>query len=125
MQYDVNTPEQYVAALEDDWRKEKLLLLRQQIITIAPETEVSINYKMLCFQINGTVMCHLNAQKNTVSLYVGNILKVDPSGQLLAGHNLGKGCIRLSKTKSITDENFMSFLQNMVTMSRNGEDLSC
>ncbi|MDC2889830.1 DUF1801 domain-containing protein [Psychrosphaera algicola] len=125
MQYDVNTPEHYVAALEDDWRKEKLLLLQQKILEMAPETELSINYKMLCFKINDIVMCHLNAQKNTVSLYVGNISKVDPTGQLLEGYNLGKGCIRLSKTKSITNENFTSFLTKMVTMGRSGIDLSC
>ena len=29
MQYDANSPEQYLEMLEDDWRKEKLLTIRK------------------------------------------------------------------------------------------------
>jgi len=45
----------------------------------------------------------LNAQKNYISLYVGDRHKIDPEMKLLKGLNLGKGCIRISKSKSIPD----------------------
>ena len=49
MQYDVKTPEEYLEVLENDWRKEKLLAIRQMILDHAPELEESIRYKMLNF----------------------------------------------------------------------------
>lgn len=125
MQYNVDNAEQYIAELTPDWRKEKLMALRQKLFDLAPEIEECINYKMLCYRIDKLVVCHLNAQKNTVSLYVGDVSLVDPSGALLEGYNLGKGCIRLTKTKSIDSDNFQQFLSQMVQLTRQGVDLSC
>ncbi len=125
MQYDVDTAEQYLVQLTSDWRKDKLLALRQELYNLAPEIEECINYKMLCYRLSKHVVCHLNVQKNTVSLYVGDISKVDPSGELLRNYNVGKGCVRLTKTKSIESANFKQFLSEMIKLARQGVDLSC
>lgn len=45
--YDAIDAEEYVNMLEDDWRKEKLLFIREMIMTYAPELEEGIRYKML------------------------------------------------------------------------------
>jgi len=58
---------------------------------------VEINYKMLgCKDDNGFVF-HLNAQKNFVGFYVGDVSAIDPSGELLKDLSTGKSCIRFTK----------------------------
>jgi hypothetical protein len=47
MQYDVETPSEYLTALEEDWRKEKLLDIRDIIFSKAPEIVEIIECKML------------------------------------------------------------------------------
>lgn len=103
MQYDVDTPNEYLELLEEDWRKEKLLRIREMILKHAPELNESIRYKMLNYGILETddYLFALNAQKHYVSLYVGDVLIVDPSGDMLTDFNLGKGCIRVRKTIDI------------------------
>ncbi len=125
MQYDVNTPAEYLKALDLDWRKDKLLELRSIILKQDADIEESINYKMLCYRLNGAELLHLNAQKGTVSLYCGNIEKVDPDGVLLNGLNLGKGCIRLSKTKDVVESGVAAFIARAVRLRKDGMDLSC
>lgn len=125
MQYDVKTPSEYMQSLEDDWRKEKLSLLKTIILEQEPSIEESINYKMLCFSLNGITLFHLNAQRNYVSLYCGNISKVDPEGNLLKGLSLGKGCIRFSKTKKLEETGINKFIERAIKLLKAGEDLSC
>lgn len=97
MQYNVNTPEQYLTQLEADWRKETLLEIRSMIQTHGAALSEGIEYKMLAYQLNGKTVFHLNAQKNNVSLYVGNTQKVENSDAMLKGLDLGKGCIRIKR----------------------------
>ncbi|QPC45554.1 iron chaperone [Mangrovibacillus cuniculi] len=125
MQYDVSTPHEYIEVLEHDWRKDKLLAIRELIQTLAPELEEGIQYKMLAFGKGNDYLFHLNAQKNYVSLYVGNIEKVDPTQQLLEGFNVGKGCIRLKKSNDITSSNLPAFIEKAIALWRNGIDTSC
>lgn len=125
MLYDVSNPEEYLNALELDWRKEKLLELREIILAECPEISETINYKMLCFKLDNTVLFHLNAQKGYVSFYCGNTKKVDPDGELLIGLNIGKGCIRFSKTKVISETRIKEFIIRAIYLLRNGEDLGC
>ena len=49
MQYDVRTPNEYMASLDDDWRREKLESLRALIISHGPDLVEGINYKMLSY----------------------------------------------------------------------------
>ena len=97
MQYEVKTPKEYIQVLDNDWRREKLLEIRAFILQAAPELQEGISYKMLCYGDDKCSVFHLNAQKNYVSLYVGDLNKIDPSGELLKGINTGKSCVRFNK----------------------------
>ncbi len=125
MLYEVDTPEEYLQSIPSDWRKEKLEELRALILKQSNEFEECINYKMLCYRLNGNAVFHLNAQKGYVSLYVGDIKKIDPQNTLLDGLNVGKGCIRFTKSKKIDSTRIDEFIAKSVELSRKGIDLSC
>lgn len=125
MQYDVSTPEEYLEVLQDDWRKEKLLILREMIRVKAPDLTEGIQYKMLSYGDGTTTVFALNAQKNYVALYVGDIAKIDESGEMLKGLNLGKGCIRLSKSITIADTGLEPFIDRTIALWRQGIDIDC
>jgi len=67
----------------------------------------------------------LNAQKNSVNLCVGRARTIDPDGALLAGLDVGKGCIRFKKTTRVADTRIDEFIKKAVTMLRSGEDFGC
>lgn len=125
MQYDVNSPSEYMASLEEDWRKEKLHALRNLILKQDPAIEETINYKMLCFKLNNAELFHLNAQKGYVSLYCGDTKKIDPDGALLTGLRIGKGCIRFTKTKDISKTGIEEFIKRAAVLLKQGKDLAC
>ena len=62
---------------------------------------VAIAYGMLGFERDGSVFCHLNAQKAFVGLYLGDVARLDPDGGLTSGLNVGKGCIRVRKSDDL------------------------
>ena len=125
MQYNVETPSEYLEALDEDWRKENLLALREIIFSKAPEITESIEYKMLRYGDSKTTVFHLSAQKNYVSLYVGNIEKIDGSGELTRGLDIGKGCIRLKKSVAIPNIKIDEFIEQAVNLWKRNEDTSC
>ena len=125
MQYDANNSEEYLELLEDDWRKEKLLVIRQMIFTYAPELEEVIRYKMLNYGKNDEYIFALNAQKHYVSLYVGTIDKIENAATLLDGYNCGKGCIRIKKSIKMEDTGLEQFIHKTIDMWRAGEDTTC
>lgn len=125
MQYDVQTPEEYLSRLEDDWRRDKLLELRELILKHGPDLTVGIDYKMLSYRDDRGIAIALNAQKHYVSLYVGDIAKVDADGTLLAGLNVGKGCIRFNKSVAVADTRIEEFIRRALDMWRRGEDIEC
>jgi len=125
VQYDAKTAEEYLEMLEVDWRKEKLLMIRQIILDYAPEMEEVIRYKMLNYGKDDDYVFALNAQKHYVSLYVGNIEKIDNAETLLEGYNYGKGCIRVRKTINIEETGLEQFIQKTIDMWRAGQDTSC
>ncbi|HAT87339.1 iron chaperone [Cohaesibacter gelatinilyticus] len=125
MQSDADTPQRYLDQLEEDWRKDKLLTLRQLILGIAPEVDEHIHYKMLGYGLDDRWLCHLNAQKQYVSLYLGNIQALDPDGSLTTGLNIGKGCVRLSKSLKITDTGIPDLIQRSVARWKKGEVSGC
>ena len=124
MQYDASNPDDYLSQLENDWRKEKLLWIRNVVLRY-PELEESIEYKMLRYGNKDTSLFHLNAQKNYVSLYVGNTQKIDPSGELLEAFDLGKGCIRIKKSVNLEDTRLLAFIDQAVQLWKAGLDTSC
>jgi len=125
MQYDVSSPEEYLEVLEDDWRKEKVIQLREIILASADDIKEDINYKMLAFSDDRGTICHLNAQKNYVGLYIGDAKLIDIDGSLLEGINCGKGCVRFKKSNDATSSNVKEFVARKVQMHKDGVDFSC
>ncbi len=110
MQYDAKTPEEYLSMLDNDWRRDKLLEIRRMILEHGPELEESIKYKMLSYDIGDEGLFGLNAQKSYVSLYVGDIEKIENSSTLLEGFNTGKGCIRVRKSVELSNTGLEQFI---------------
>jgi uncharacterized protein YdhG (YjbR/CyaY superfamily) len=125
MHYDQATPEAYLAHLTEDWRKSTLLALREEILKAAPEAEEFIQYGMLAFGKESQMLCHLNAQNAYVSLYVGNAAAIDAGRGLLQDLNVGKGCIRFSKSIRVEETRIDEFLQTAVERWRQGETTGC
>lgn len=125
MQYDVKSPEEYLAALEEDWRKDKLLQVRQFVLEYGPELEESIRYRMLAYGRDDEWVFGLNAQKGYVSLYVGDIDEIENANELLEPFNTGKGCIRIRKSVDIHSTGLEEFIQAAIGHWRDGRDISC
>lgn len=125
MQYDVNTPAEYLEALDEDWRKEKLLELRELIFDKAPGLKEGIRYKMLSYQDDRGVPFQLNAQRGYVSFYVGDASKVDATGELLEGINVGKGCLRFKKSTVLANTRMDEFIQKAIELWNAGQDIDC
>ena len=125
MTYDVLSPTEYIDLLEYDWRRDTLEEIRQIIMREGPKLKEGINYKMLSYGDERGFLFHLNAQKQYVSLYVGDTNKIDPDGTLLQGLDCGKGCIRFKKTVSVSETGIQDFVRKTVDMWNRGEDLDC
>lgn len=125
MLYNVKTPDEYLEQLEIDWRKDKLLELRAIIQKEAPGLIEGINYKMLSYSDKRGPVFHLNAQKNYVSFYVGDANKVDSTGELLKGIDVGKGCVRFKKSDDISETRIDEFIRLAAQMWANGIDIDC
>ncbi|MEP1097378.1 MAG: DUF1801 domain-containing protein [Cyclobacteriaceae bacterium] len=125
MQYEAKTPKEYMDGLEDDWRKEKVGELRQMILSKDEGIVEDINYKMLCYRDSKGIFFHLNAQKNYVSLYMGDASKVDQTGDLLEGIDVGKGCLRFKKSTKISDTRLDEFISKTIDMWKKGADIYC
>lgn len=125
MQYDVQTPGEYLSVLENDWRRDTLLVLRELIRKNAPELSETIKYKMLSYEDDRGPVFGLNAQKGYVSFYVGNVEKVDPAGELLGNLDHGKGCIRFRRSTRIADTRIEAFISRAAAMRRRGADMDC
>ena len=125
MQYDAKTPMEYMDGLDEDWRKEIIQEIRKLILSKASDIKEGINYKMLCYRDEQGVIFHLNAQKNYVSLYVGNASKVDTDGSLLEGIDRGKGCLRFKKSTDLSLTNIDRFIAKTIEMWKEGRDVYC
>lgn len=127
MQYEVNTPDQYIKCLDDDWRKIVLNQIRTIILDHAPELEEHIKYKMLGYGLNdgSDNVFHLNAQKQHVGLYIGDISKIDPAGELTANLDVGKGCLRFKKSTKLDSAKLTEFITKTISMWRNNQDIGC
>ena len=125
MQYDVKTPAEYLEKLEDDWRKEKIEQVRKMILCKDSSIREGINYKMLSYEMLGNNIFHLNAQRAYVSLYVGNIEKVDKSQELLSEFNVGKGCIRIKRDIQLEHTRLEEFISKTIELWRKGGSTEC
>ncbi len=125
MQYDVETPEEYLDALDHDWRRVALLSIRQTLKEVAPHLEEGIAHKMLSYSDNDGVVMHLNAQKAYVGLYVGDIGALDPDGSLTAGIGRGKTCLRYTKSKDVGDPRLRKLFERIMERRESGQHSTC
>ena len=125
MQYEANTPAAYMTELAADWRREKIDYFRTVIKEKGPHLVEGIEYKMLSYGDERGTLFHLNAQKNYVSLYVGDARKVDPEGTLLEGIDVGKGCLRFRKSVDPAQTAVADFIAQAVKMWTHGRDINC
>ena len=127
MEYNVNTPAEYINAVRNDnaWRLEKLESLRALIRSKAPEIVEDIKSNVLRYSDNERVLFYLHAQKNHVGLYVGDVKTIDADGKLLNGIDVGKGCIRFKKSVVIADTRIEEFVEQAVALWQTGVDFSC
>lgn len=125
MHYKARTPEEYLTLLQADWRKTTLLAIRNSIRTKGPELQEGVQYGMLAYGHESHWLFHLTAQKHYVSLYVGNIDKIENSRELLKDFSLGKGCIRIKKTQTLPHNGLDEFVSNTIKAWRSGTDTDC
>lgn len=125
MQYEAKTPKEYLEKLENDWRKVKLEKVREMIKKQGPSLKEGIEYKMLSYGSEEKNIFHLNAQSAYVSLYVGNIDKVDDSKELLKDFDKGKGCIRIKKTVDLSSTGLETFIQKTISLWEKGGNTDC
>jgi uncharacterized protein YdhG (YjbR/CyaY superfamily) len=125
MQYEATTPKEYLEKLEDDWRKVKLEEIRKMIKNQRPSLKEGIEYKMLSYGLKEKNIFHLNAQSAYVSLYVGNIDKVENAQELLKDFDKGKGCIRIKKTVDLSRTGLEAFIQKTIKLWEKGENTDC
>lgn len=125
MQYEVNSPVEYLKQLEAGWKKDRLSQIRSILICQPLALEEGIEYKMLSYRYNGTSIFHLNAQKNYVSFYVGNLQKIPNASTLLSAFDLGKGCIRIRKKDDFSEERMKTFITAAIDVWRKGGETDC
>lgn len=125
MQYEASTPQQYLDILDEDWRTEKLKYVRDLILTHGPDLEEGIEYKMLSYGIGKNKAFHLNAQKGYVSLYVGNIDKIEDARSMLEPFDMGKGCIRMKKRLDLKHTELEAFISKALSFWKAGGDIDC
>ena len=122
---DASTPQDFIAQLDDDWRRKTLLALREIILRQSPRLEEHMHYKMLGYGRGDVCVFHLNAQKAYVSLYVGDATKIDPGRELLTGLSVGKGCIRFKKKDAVGETQIETFIARAVKLWHKGEGSGC
>ena len=125
MQYEVKTPSEYLERLDNDWRREKLIQVRELIKKHDPNLDEGIQCKMLSYSKNGKSIFNLNAQRAYVSLYVGTINKVDDAQELLKDFDTGKGCIRIKKKFEIQETGLEEFIKRTIELWKKGGDTDC
>ena len=95
MQYEADTPKEYFQVIEDDWRKERLLAIRDMML--AEGASEGMGYGMLRYEVGGGILAHLNAQKHYVGVYLGELEDIDPGSIIRGNMNCGKSCLRVRK----------------------------
>ncbi|AKP50207.1 iron chaperone [Cyclobacterium amurskyense] len=125
MQYEAKTPSEYLKELENDWRKVKLEEIRKLIKNKGPSLQEGIEYKMLSFGNGEKNIFHLNAQSAYVSLYVGNIDKVENAQDLLRAFDKGKGCIRIRKSIDLSKTGLEAFIKKTIDLWEKGGNTDC
>jgi uncharacterized protein YdhG (YjbR/CyaY superfamily) len=110
------SPEDYLANLDDDWRRPVLKEIRELVTKYGPALDEAIAYKMLSYSDPNGTPFYLNVQKNHVGLYVDNADAIDTDGSLLAGLSVGKGCIRFRKSDVVQETHIEEFIKRTLVL---------
>ncbi|MDM7862094.1 DUF1801 domain-containing protein [Alteromonas sp. ASW11-36] len=117
MQHNCESPQAYMASLDQDWRKALIEDISASIRSLAPDSVPFIKYGMLAFgtpeaavQVDGDAICCMNAQKNYVSVYVGDVKRVDPTGAVFQTFDCGRSCVRIKRTKAAQTDTIQQLL---------------
>lgn len=125
MQYEAKTPIEYLERLESDWRKDKLEQVREMIKKQGTHLKEGIEYKMLSYGNSEKNIFHLNVQRAYVSLYVGNINKVEKAQELLKDFDKGKGCIRIKEKVNVSESGLEEFIKQTLELWEKGGNTDC
>ena len=95
------------------------------ILANEPELIEQIEYNMLSYRYGQNSIFYLNAQKAYVSLYVGNIDKIDVLRELLKEFDLGKGCIRVKKNVDLSNTRLGELIEKTIQLWKSGSNTNC
>ena len=96
MIHEAATPKEYLSVLDDDWRKQRLLDIRDVFLSV-PDAGEGMKYQMLHYSVGDVSLGILNAQKGYVAIYMDDLAAFDPDGSLRDGLDCGKSCVRVKK----------------------------
>jgi uncharacterized protein YdhG (YjbR/CyaY superfamily) len=116
MQRDVNSPEEYLAAVPT----EQLPLInhiRSLIQESAPGLRESIRYGMLAYEDHGGLFA-LAAQKHYISLYVLATQALKDMSIELKNINHGKACLRFKRLDNFPTETIRKLLGHAASLSQ-------
>lgn len=117
MIHDAANPAEYLDALEADWRKERLLVIRDIFLAV-PGVAEGMKYKMLGYDVGDKGLGVLNAQKGYVSVYMDPLTALDPDGTLLAGMDYGRSCLRVKKRTDM--DKVAALVRNRISLVLDG-----
>jgi len=100
MQSKAKDVDAYMEEVEEA-RQESLAQLRELCSRVLDGYEESMEYGMPSYKRDGQVEVAFASQKQYISLYILKEDVLNKHRHLLAGLNLGKGCIRYSKPDKI------------------------
>lgn len=96
MIHEATTPQEYLSVLDDDWRNDRLLDIRDVFLAV-PGAREGMRYKMLHYTVGEASLGLLNVQKGYVAIYMDDLAVLDPDSTLRAGLDCGKSCVRVKK----------------------------
>ena len=100
MQSEAATVADYVEEAPEE-RRAVLNRLRSLCQEILIGYEESMRYKLPCYSKDDAAEVGFASQKNYIALYILKEDVVNANRELLAGLNVGKGCIRYSKPQKM------------------------
>jgi uncharacterized protein YdhG (YjbR/CyaY superfamily) len=94
----------------DASRRSSLQQLRRIILETVPEAEEIIQYNMPYYTYHG-MLCAFASQKRYMSFYLLDGEIVAKNRHLLAGLNVGKGCIRFKDIRALPEPTIRAMLR--------------
>jgi uncharacterized protein YdhG (YjbR/CyaY superfamily) len=108
----------------DASRQADLQQLRQIIRGTVPEAEEMIQYNMPYYTYHG-MLCAFASQKRYMSFYLLNGEIVEKNRHLLAGLNVGKGCIRFKDIGVLPEPTIRAMLREAATANETRPNDHC